>query len=130
MKVYPTLEECRKLAEQKIYGVIPVSCEILADSVTPIELVRILKKVSAHAYLLESAEADKRWGRYSFLGYDPILEITCYNGTTTVKSPMTTRSTTEDIRSYIRSVIEENRSPEFSNLPSFTGGLVGYFSYD
>ena len=130
MKVYPTLEECRKLAEQNIYGVIPISCEILADSVTPIELVRILKKVSAHTYLLESAEADKRWGRYSFLGYDPILEITCYNGDTVVKTAMTTQHSRQDVRACIRDIIRENHSPVFDYLPSFTGGLVGYFSYD
>lgn len=130
MKVQPTLEECIQLAESGKFGVIPISTEIYADTSTPIEVLRTLKKVSKHVYLLESAEADKKWGRYSFLGYDPLLEITCYNGTTTVKSPMTTRTSTEDIRSYIRSVIEENRSPEFPNLPSFTGGLVGYFSYD
>lgn len=130
MKIQPTLEECKKLAAQGSYGVIPVSTEILADTSTPIEVLKILKKVSGHVYLLESAEADKRWGRYSFLGYDPLMEITCYNGTTKIKNPLTTQTTTEDIRRCIRSIIEENRSPRLDYLPSFTGGLVGYFSYD
>lgn len=80
--------------------------------------------------MLESAEADKRWGRYSFLGYDPLLEITCYNGNVKIKTPLTSQNSTEDIRNCIRNIIEENRSPEFDYLPSFTGGLVGYFSYD
>ena len=130
MKIQPTLEECKKLAAQGSYGVIPVSTEILADTSTPIEVLKILKKVSGHVYLLESAEADKRWGRYSFLGYDPLMEITCYNSTTKIKNPLTTQTTTEDIRRCIRSIIEENRSPRLDYLPSFTGGLVGYFSYD
>ena len=130
MKLQPTLEECKTLASEGIYGVIPVSTEILSDTSTPIEVLRILKKVSGHVYLLESAEANKQWGRYSFLGYDPLLEITCYNGTTRIKNPLTTQTTTEDIRSCIRNIIEENRSPKLEYLPSFTGGLVGYFSYD
>ena len=130
MKLQPTLEECKAYVSEGIYGVIPVSTEILADTSTPIEVLKILKKVSGHAYLLESAEADKRWGRYSFLGYDPLLEITCYNGATQIKTPLTTQSTTEDIRSCIRNIIKENRSPKLDYLPSFTGGLVGYFSYD
>lgn len=130
MKLQPTLEECKKLAALGRYGVIPVSTEILADTSTPIEVLKILKKVSGHVYLLESAETDKRWGRYSFLGYDPLLEITCYNGTTKIKNPLTTQTTTEDIRRCIRGIIEENRSPRLDYLPSFTGGLVGYFSYD
>lgn len=130
MKIRPALEECKELASSGAYGVVPVSTEIYADTSTPIEVLRILKKVSSHVYLLESAEADKRWGRYSFLGYDPMLEITCYNGETTVKSPMTTRTAKEDVREYIRNVIAENKSPALGYLPSFTGGLVGYFSYD
>ena len=97
---------------------------------TPIEVLRILKKVSGHVYLLESAEADKRWGRYSFLGYDPLLEITCYNGMTTIKSELTSRTDSGDVRGIIRNVMEENKSPKLPGLPSFTGGLVGYFSYD
>lgn len=130
MKIRPTLEECLELAGKGNYGVIPVSTEILSDTSTPIEVLQTLKKVSAHAYLLESAEADKRWGRYSFLGYDPLLEITCYNGGTKIRNQLTTQTTTEDIRTCIRNIIEENRSPELEYLPSFTGGLVGYFSYD
>lgn len=130
MKIKPDLEECKKIAASDSYGVIPISTELYADAVTPIEVLRILKNVSRHVYLLESAEADKKWGRYSFLGYDPILEITCYNGETTVKSTMTSGTVKEDVRSYIRNIIKENKSPKLEHLPSFTGGLVGYFSYD
>lgn len=130
MKIRPDLEECKKLAQSGSYGVIPISTELYADTLTPIEALRILKNVSGHVYLLESAEADKKWGRYSFLGYDPMLEITCYNGETSIKSSMTTGTVKEDVRSCIRNIIKENKSPKFDYLPSFTGGLVGYFSYD
>ena len=111
MKITPTLEECKKIAAEESYGVIPISTEMYADMTTPIEVLRILKKVSGHVYLLESAEADKRWGRYSFLGYDPLLEITCYNGMTTIKSELTSRTDSGDVRGIIRNVMEENKSP-------------------
>lgn len=130
MKVRPTLEECKSLAAGEKYGVIPVSTEVFADVATPIEVLRKLKNVSGHVYLLESAEADKRWGRYSFLGYDPLLEITCYDGVTKIKGSLTTQTADRDVRSCIRGVMEENRSPLLDYLPPFTGGLVGYFSYD
>jgi len=130
MKTKPTLEECRELAAQGSFGVIPVSTEIFADVSTPIEVLKILKKVSRHVFLLESAEADKRWGRYSFLGYDPVMELTCYNGEVSVKTSLTTETSKEDIRSRIRSIIRENKSPGLDYLPPFTGGLAGYFSYD
>ncbi len=130
MDIRPDLEECKRLSAEGNYGVIPVSIEMYADMYTPVEVLRILKNVSSHVYLLESAEADKRWGRYSFLGYDPILEITCYNRQTRLKSHMTVSTTEEDVRTCIRNILEENKSPKLDYLPAFTGGLVGYFSYD
>ncbi len=130
MNIKPSLEECIKIADSGKYGVIPVWCEILSDSTTPIEVLKKLKNVSKHVYLLESAEADKKWGRYSFLGYDPLMEITAYNGEVTVTDPDGVRTERIDIRAAIREIIETYKSPENEELPSFTGGLVGYFSYD
>ncbi len=130
MKLYPSLEECKAYAASGAYSILPISTEIFADTTTPIEALRILQNVSAHAYLLESAEANKRWGRYSFLGYDPALEIVCRNGEVTLSTPVTVQKLKSDVRGVIRDIIAQNKSPQMENLPSFTGGLVGYFSYD
>lgn len=130
MKIKPTLEEVKQIMAEGDYGVIPLSAEIYSDSTTPIEVLRRLKVVSKHVYLLESAEADKKWGRYSFLGYDPVMSISCYDGQVTVRTPMLTQNIQDNPRQYIRNIVEENRSPQLEYLPSFTGGLVGYFSYD
>ena len=130
MKVNRTLEECKQLAETEQYGVIPLSTEIYGDSKTPIEILRILKKVSRHVYLLESADSQKRWSRYSFLGFDPLLEISCRDGDTQIRTALTTQHETKDVRDCIREILSENKSPILPELPSFTGGLVGYFSYD
>ncbi len=130
MKIKPTWEEAQKLAEQGRYSLIPVSAELYSDSITPIQLLKKLKQVSRHAYLLESAEADKRWGRYSFLGYDPATEITCCNGEITLTGEGGRRTFRGDPREQIRRIMDENKSPIMPDLPSFTGGLVGYFSYD
>lgn len=126
----PSLEEVKEIAKQGSYGVIPISTEIYSDSTTPIEVLRILKKVSQHVYLLESAKADQKWGRYSFLGYDPVMELTCYNGKIYTKTEMVSQEMSGSPKEYIRQVMKENKSPVMKNLPSFTGGLVGYFSYD
>ena len=130
MKVNQTLEECKRLAETGNYGVIPLATEIYGDAKTPIEILRILKRVSRHVYLLESADSQKRWSRYSFLGYDPLLELSCRNGVTTIKTSLTTQQETKDVRTCIREIMKDNTSPQLSELPGFTGGLVGYFSYD
>ena len=71
MQIVPTLEKVKEIASTGGYRVLPVSCEILSDFTTPIEAMRILKQVSAHCYMLESAQANETWGRYTFLGFDP-----------------------------------------------------------
>ena len=127
MNILPPLETVKDLAAAKQYDVLPLSCEILSDFITPIEAMRILKNVSTHCYMLESAQADDRWGRYTFLGFDPKLEITCINGELKAGS-LTVR--TDDPSQYLRELLTGYKSPRFDYLPSFTGGLVGYFSYD
>ena len=127
MNILPPLETVKDLAAAKQYDVLPLSCEILSDFITPIEAMRILKNVSTHCYMLESAQADDRWGRYTFLGFDPKLEITCINGELKAGG-LTVR--TDDPSQYLRELLTGYKSPRFDYLPSFTGGLVGYFSYD
>ena len=61
MKIRPSLEEAKVIAESGKYDVLPVSCEILSDFITPIEAIRILKNVSTHCYMLESAQANETW---------------------------------------------------------------------
>ncbi len=80
MNVKPTLDQVKALAAQGTYKVVPLSCEILSDFLTPIEAMRILKNVSTHCYMLESAQAKETWGRYTFLGFDTKMDITCKKG--------------------------------------------------
>ena len=56
MNILPNLEDVRRLAASGEYKVVPISCEILSDICTPIEAMRILKNVSTHCYMLESAQ--------------------------------------------------------------------------
>lgn len=80
MKFSPTLEKVKKIAQTGQYKVLPVSCEILSDICTPMEALKVLKNVSTHCYMLESVAEKEKWGRYTFLGFDPKMEITCSNG--------------------------------------------------
>lgn len=127
MKISPALPEAVKIAAAGAYHVLPVSCEILSDFTTPIETMRILKNVSAHCYMLESAQANETWGRYTFLGFDPKMEITCANGDMKIGDLAVK---TENPSGYLRQILANYKSPRFDYLPAFTGGLVGYFSYD
>lgn len=127
MKISPTLSEVRQIAATGNYNVLPVSMELLSDFITPIEAMRILQNVSTHCYMLESAQASEYWGRYTFLGFDPKLEITCIDGEMQVGN---VKIKTEHPSDYIRQIISDYKSPRFEYLPPFTRGLVGYFSYD
>ncbi len=124
----PSLSEAGNLLND--YKVIPVSREIFSDIKTPIEVFRILKSVSRHCFMLESLESPQRWGRYTFLGFDPKLELTCTDGELHLNAGTQITVKTDHPREMITQIINENRSPRFEYLPPFTGGLVGYFSYD
>lgn len=128
--IRPELEEAKKIAEEQEFQIIPISMELYSDLLTPIEVLRKLKNVSKHCYLLESAEDNQNWGRYTFLGYDPKLELTCVDGKVTITAGTKITMETKHPKEQIKQIIEENKSPRFSYLPTFTGGLVGYFSYD
>ena len=121
------LAELEKLKENKEYTLAPVSMEILSDFITPIEAMRILKATSTHAYLLESAKANENWGRYTFLGFEPELSISCIDGKMNVDGK---EFTCADPTNYLRELLKKYKSPRIASLPPFTGGLVGYFSFD
>lgn len=122
-----SLEEVQAFAQDTDYTIVPLAREILSDFITPIEAMRILKQASTHCYMLESAQANETWGRYSFLGYEPKLEVTCKDGRLEMGDQV---YETEDPAAYIRQLLADYRSPRLDNLPTFTGGLVGYFAYD
>ena len=128
--IKPTLEQAKQYTG---YSVIPVCREMLSDIRTSIEVLRILRNVSRHVYILESVENQEKWGRYTFLGYNPKMEITCIDGELTVKDVVTGRTeTTQQSHpaDYIKKLLAGYSSPKIEGFPSFTGGLVGYFSYD
>ncbi|MCR5477036.1 MAG: hypothetical protein K6E92_05365, partial [Lachnospiraceae bacterium] len=136
MNYCPTLDEIKGFASGGDYDIAPVSCEILSDFTTPIETMRILQKVSSHCYMLESAQANEQWGRYTFMGYDPTISIDCVDGVLTYKEddPKTggassekncTTIKTDDPTGFLRKLLSERRSPKIAALPPFTGGLVG-----
>ncbi|MDD3367716.1 MAG: anthranilate synthase component I [Lachnospiraceae bacterium] len=128
----PTFEEVKAYAG-KGYKRVPIAYEILADAITPIELLRKLKHKSEHCYILESVENQEFFGRYTFLGFDPELDIICVNGEITLKDVKGNIIRTEqnaNPAAFITEVLKEYKSPRIEGMPSFTGGLVGYFSYD
>ncbi len=96
---------------------IPVYREILADLETPVSAY--LKLAETPSFLLESMVGGEKWARYSFIG------------TKVSSSPVKViKGVGTDPFSALRKELKRYRPVQVDGLPPFTGGLVGYFSYD
>ena len=123
-----TLEEVKELA--KGYDLVPIQEEIFADLVTPIQLLRKIAAGKKNYYLLESVEGGEKWGRYSFLGYDPVMRVSCRENTVTIKQRQETKTVeTDDCFRILRDILAEHKAPKIEGMPPFAGGFVGYFAY-
>lgn len=112
------------------YDVIPVKKEIYADLVTPIALLQKIAAKKRRFYLLESVEGGEKWGRYSFLGYDPVMRVSCFRDKVEIEEKGEKKTiTTNDSFHVIRDILKQYRSPKMEDMPPFTGGFVGYFAY-
>lgn len=127
----PSSENVKAFLEEGRFGVIPFYEEILADMTSPLVILQKLKAASSHCFLLESAEDAGRFGRYSFLGYDPVMELTCMeNRAVLTKGEERSEYFTEHPEEKIREILDQYQSPRISGLPTLTGGFVGFFAYD
>ena len=124
--IFPSFDRVKAIALG--YDIVPVYMEILSDVRTPISVLKALKQVSSHTYLLESADNSNHWGRYSFLGYDPKIELFCKNHTMTIKDGTTRTFECSNPAAEIRNILSQYKSPRLEELPTFTGGFVGYFA--
>ncbi len=135
--IRPDYNEIERFAKE--YGVIPVCREIYADITTPIAILRRISQTSDRYFLLESIEGGEKWGRYSFLGCDPLVRITCINGEIKIedgakkvqKSRIQKSRIQKSRKPYeaLRTFLSRYRAPALEGMPPFAGGLVGYFSY-
>lgn len=125
---YPDYEEASRY--EKDYNMIPVCREIYADVITPITLLRKLSQVDSRFFLLESVEGGNRWGRYSFLGVNPLMQISAKDGVVTLKSGAIEQKEEKEPMEALKEQLAKFKTPKLAGMPSFTGGFVGHFSYE
>ncbi len=113
---------------------IPVCTEIVADLDTPLTLFAKVAEENSHVFLFESMEGGEKWGRFSFIGYDPLVTFTSnadtINLTEVKKGIRESRSFTSDPLLALKSLIENLDAAEYDHLPRFCGGAVGFLGYD
>lgn len=124
----PTLGEARRLARS--FDVVPVYAEFIGDLETPISAV-LKFSGEENVFLLESAEGGERFGRYSFLGFDPKRTLSYRDGIYTVVDADGVREIpAKDPFRGLAEIVGKKTVAPLPNLPAFVGGAVGYFSYD
>lgn len=126
--IKPSFETVKQLADD--YDIIPICKEIYADLTTPINLIRRIAKYKKDFFLLESIEGGEKWGRYSFIGFDPKARIYCKDGVVTVEGEGSASYQSDKPLEVLREYMKSYKTPKVEGIPPFTGGLVGYFGYN
>jgi anthranilate synthase component I len=123
-----TFELFQKLA--KDYTAIPVYRRLLADTVTPVSLFLKVREGAGYPFLLESVEGGEHLARYSFLGRNPFRILTYSGGSTTLSAHGNTEPLDGNFFHHLRELTTQYSEPKLKDLPSLTGGAVGYSAYD
>ena len=124
----PLPPEFQQLARR--HSLVPVTRTVAADLETPVSAFLRVAAAEPEAFLLESVEGGEHVGRYTFIGLHPYRKMTSANGTVTAADADGTRTLPGDIFSELKRALEGHQPARLPNLPPFTGGAVGFFSYD
>jgi anthranilate synthase component 1 len=129
----PSLDEFLKLAAQG--NLIPVTRRILADFETPLSAYQKIRG-QGESFLFESVVGGEHIGRYSFVGCNPRSVIRQIDSRVEVLESgkvMETFTVGKEVRDgleVVANVMKEYQAVDVPNLPRFTGGAVGFISYE
>jgi len=124
----PDLETFKNLAGEA--GLVPVYREIVADLDTPLTIFAKVAAKDSHAFLFESLEGGEKWGRYSFIGFDPLLTFSSSQERMEIKRGGQTEVRSGNPLHELRNLLASFKAHQPEYLPRFFGGLVGYLGYD
>jgi anthranilate synthase component I len=128
-RYFPDVKEFEQLAVAA--DVVPVYRQLLADHITPVGAFGVLGR-DANAFLLESVVGGEKVGRYSFIATAPSAIYTAANGRASVAAhnqPSKEFATTDPLLDLSK-LLPARTYAKLPGLPAFTGGLVGFASYD
>lgn len=129
--IQPDFKTVKKLAQG--CGLVPIAKELLADTETPVSAyLKIRARSSPYAFLFESVVGGEQIGRYSFLGVDPFLIFRARGAKIAMENAPSgqVREFEGDPIAELRGLLAKYRSRRVDGFPRFTGGAVGYVSYD
>ncbi len=120
------------------HRVVPVWRELVADTLTPVAaFLQVVDGTDRTGFLLESVEGGERWGRYSFVGRNPLATITAHAEEVTTDGAVDLDAFTGDrvsgrggVLAALEAILDAFDSPDLPDLPPLHAGLVGYLGYD
>ncbi|MBD3225593.1 MAG: anthranilate synthase component I [Caldithrix sp.] len=123
-----TFKEFKKLAA--VHNIIPVYEKITADLLTPVLAYLKIREKNNYCFLLESVEGIGRFARYSFIGKNPSKIFYNAGHDLTIIENGNKNLVQKNIFHYLKNEVDAFNAPSLSELPDFTGGLVGYLGYE
>ena len=123
-------QQFQELAGQG-YNRIPIVREVLADTETPLSTYLKLGR-GLHSYFFESVQGGEKWGRYSIIGLpcDTVIRVRANQVTVEKQGQVIEESEIDDPFIFIREYQARFKVADAPDSQRFSGGLVGYFSYD
>ncbi len=133
-KHFPDLEAFQQLQTQA--GLVPVYRKIIADLDTPLTLFAKVAENQQHVFLFESMEGGEKWGRYSFIGFDPLVTFSSKGRNIEIctihddSRPEKVQYSGDPLKA-LKELVEGFAAAEVDGeLPRFCGGAVGFLGYD
>lgn len=127
MRAFPEKQAFREYA--KIHNIIPVYAEVSTDMDTPVSIYYKLVG-DGYGYILESADSSKNFGRFSFIGTDPLAIATAYFNGLKIERNGETRFIEGKPVAALKQYLNSFSAPVLTDLPQLSGGAVGYFAYE
>src|SRR4030042_7039136 len=121
---YPAFNQFERLTKQG--NLTPIYQEILADTESPVSVLMKLR-AKPHCFLLESVEGGEKWGRYTFLGFDPHWTFIVRGADVLIQQngEMRTQKHKGDPLGLLKDILYRYRPVPVDGLPRFYGGAVG-----
>jgi len=109
---------------------VPVAKTLSADLLTPVGAFLSVAGGQKYGFLLESAEAGERVGRYTFVGAQPRMVLTARGRDLILRHGSREERLQGNVIQVLREHLRQYRHASVPGLPPFTSGGVGYFAYD
>jgi len=112
------------------YDIVPIYRRIAADLITPASVYLSLRKAGIHSFLLESVEGGENIGRYSFIGVNPYRIISNKGSRIIISGDGDDIISAGSVFDFLQEEFKDKSYASIEELPSFSGGVVGYLGYE